>query len=127
MISTPVLLGEHIYGVDSYGQLRCLDLRAGERIWESLAAVPQDRWANIHLVQNADKIWMFNERGELIISILSPEGFQEISRTQLIDPTAEGQLSSRGGVCWAHPAYAYKRIYIRNDKELLCADLSAED
>ena len=127
MISTPVLLGEHIYGVDSYGQLRCLDLRAGERIWESLAAVPQDRWANIHLVQNADKIWMFNERGELIISILSPEGFQEISRTQLIDPTAEVQLSSRGGVCWAHPAYAYKRVYIRNDKELLCADLSVED
>ncbi len=123
MISTPVLIGEHIYGVDSYGQLRCLDIKTGKRIWESLKAVPRARWATIHMVQNKDKIWMFNERGELIISRLSPKGFEEISRTKLIEPT-EGQLGSRGGVCWAHPAYAYKRIYIRNDNELLCADLS---
>ncbi len=35
MISTPVLDGEHVYGVDSYGELRCLDAKTGERIWES--------------------------------------------------------------------------------------------
>ncbi len=80
------------------------------------------RWANIHMVQNSDKVWMFNERGELLITKLSIEGFQEISRTKLIEPT-EGQLDLRGGVCWSHPAYAYKHIYVRNDNELLCAYL----
>lgn len=125
-ISTPVLQGEHIYGVDSYGALRCLDLNTGDRIWESFDAVPEARWSNIHFVRNQDKIWMFSERGELIISRLSPKGFHEISRARLIDPT-EGQLNRRGGVCWSHPAFAYKHIYIRNDKELICADLSSRN
>ena len=124
-ISTPVLLGDYIYGVDSYGELRCLDVYTGKRIWESLEAVPKARWANIHIVRHEDDIWMFNERGELIICKLSPQGFQEISRTKVINPT-QGQLDQRGGVCWAHPAFAYKHIYIRNDEELICADLSAK-
>jgi hypothetical protein len=66
---------------------------------------------------------MFNERGELIISKLSPEGFEEISRAKIIEPT-EGQLDQRGGVCWSHPAFAYKHIYVRNDEELICVNLA---
>ena len=125
-ISTPVIQGDYVYGVDSYGELRCLDLHTGERIWENLDAVPKARWANIHMVRHEDKIWMFNERGELIISKLSPEGFYEISRAKIIGPT-EGQLGQRGGVCWAHPAFAYKQVYIRNDRELLCTDLAIKE
>ena len=124
-ISTPVLLGDCIYGVDSYGELRCLELLTGNRVWESLEAVPQDRWSTIHFIQNGDKVWMFNERGELIISRLSPQGFEEISRAQLIKPTT-AQLPRRGGVCWTHPAFANRRVYVRNDEELVCADLSAK-
>ena len=120
-ISTPVLDGDHIYGLDAYGQLRCLDLHTGDRVWENLDVVPSDRWATAHLIRNKDKIWMFNELGELIISKLSPEGFREISRAKLIEPT-EGQLER--GVCWAHPAFAYKHVYARNDNEIVCADLS---
>ena len=67
---------------------------------------------------------MFNERGELLIGRLTPEGFEEISRAQLIKPTRE-QLNQRGGVCWSHPAFAHKHIFARNDEELVCADLSA--
>ena len=91
-----------------------------------LDAVPKDRWSNIHMVRHEDKIWMFNERGELIISKLSPKGFHEISRTKIIEPT-EGQLNRRGGVCWSHPAFAYRKIYVRNDRELLCIDLAARE
>jgi outer membrane protein assembly factor BamB len=123
-ISTPILQGDYIYGVDSYGELRCLDINTGDRIWESLDAVPKERWANIHMVQNQDKTWMFNEKGELIICKLSPKGFHEISRTKLIKPTT-GQLNR--GVCWSHPAFAYRHVYIRNDEELVCADLSAKE
>ncbi len=124
-IATPILQGDFIYGVDSYGELRCLSLHTGDRIWESLEAVPKARWANIHLVRHEDKVWMFNERGELIISKLSPQGYDEISRAKLINPT-RGQLDQRGGVCWSHPAFAYKHVYIRNDEELRCVNLSAD-
>ena len=122
-ISTPMILGDYIYGVDSYGELRCLDLKTGDRLWEDLTATPKARWSNIHMVRNGDKIWMFNERGELVISRLSPTGFHEISRAKLIDPTTD-QLDQRGGVAWSHPAFANKHVFARNDKELLCADLS---
>jgi outer membrane protein assembly factor BamB len=125
-ISTAILENDNIYGVDSYGELRCLDLHTGDRIWQSLDAVPTARWANIHMVRHHDKVWMFNERGELIISRLRPEGYFEISRAKLIEPT-QGQLNKRGGVCWSHPAFAYKHVYVRNDKELLCASLAAND
>ncbi len=125
-ISTPVIQGDYIYGVDSYGEFRCLDLHTGDRVWESLEPVPKDRWSNIHIVRHEDKVWMFNERGELIISKLSPKGFEELSRAKIIEPT-EGQLGRRGGVCWSHPAFAYKRIYARNDRELLCIDLSEKE
>jgi len=126
MISTPYLQGDYVYGVDSYGELRCLDARTGDRVWEDLTAVPKARWATIHMVRNGKRMWMFNERGELIIGTLSPQGFHEISRTKLIEPTT-GQLDQRGGVCWSHPAYAYKHVFARNDRELVCASLAAED
>lgn len=126
IISTPTIQGDHVYGVDSYGELRCLDAKTGKRIWEDRTAVPRARWATIHMVKNGERTWMFNERGELVIAKLSPEGFHEISRTKLIDPTT-GQLSRRDGVCWAHPAYANRHVFARNDRELVCASLAAEE
>ena len=118
MISTPYLEGDYVYGVDSYGQLRCLDAKTGDRVWEDRTAVPTARWATIHMVRNGKRMWMFNERGELLIGELSPEGFHEISRAKLLEPTKE-QLPQRNGVCWSHPAYAGKHIYARNDRELV--------
>jgi outer membrane protein assembly factor BamB len=122
IISTPLFIGEHVYGVDSYGELRCLDARTGDRLWESRDAVPRARWATIHFVRNGDRVWLFNERGQLIIARLSPQGYTEISRAQLIRPTT-GQLPQREGVCWSHPAFAYKHVFARNDEELVCASL----
>jgi hypothetical protein len=124
LMVTPYLKNNHIYGVDSYGELRCLAGDTGDRIWEHLPAGRKVRWFNIHMVENQDKIWMFNERGELAITKLSPKGYQEISKAKLIKPTRE-QLNERGGVCWAHPAFAYRHVFARNDEELVAADLSA--
>ncbi len=67
------------------------------------------------MVENGENIWMFNERGELLITRLSPQGFQEISRTKLLEPTKD-QLNQRGGVCWSHPAFANRTVlFARND------------
>ena len=72
------------------------DVKTGERVWENLSAVPKARWSTIHFIKNHDKVWMFTERGELLITKLSPQGFEEISRTKIIAPTTE-QLNQRGG------------------------------
>jgi len=120
VMNTPVIIDDFIYGVDSYGELRCLEFLTGDRVWEDQTAVKRGRWANIHFIQHEDKIWMFNEHGELIISELSPEGYKELSRTKLIEPTKK-QLPR--GVTWSHPAFANKHVFIRNDNKLVCASL----
>ena len=109
--------------MDSYGELRCLDLMTGDRVWESLDVVPKARWATAHFVENGDRIWIFNERGELIISKMSAAGYEELSRAKLIDPTLD-QLPRRGGVCWSHPAFANRHVFARNGRELVCASLA---
>jgi outer membrane protein assembly factor BamB len=124
IISTPYIEGDYIYGVDSYGELRCLRLDNGDRVWESLEAVPQDRWATIHFIENHDNTWMFNEKGELIIARLTPEGYEEKSRAKLIEPTRDQLPSRRGGVAWSHPAFANRHVFARNDKEIVCASLA---
>jgi hypothetical protein len=68
---------------------------------------------------------VFNERGELIISKLSPQGFEEIDRAKLIAPTLE-QLRRRDGVTWAHPAFANQRVFARNDQEIVCTSLAEQ-
>jgi outer membrane protein assembly factor BamB len=125
IISTPVFENGYIYGVDSYGELRCLDAATGNRVWENRTAVPRARWSTIHFVKNGDRYFLFNERGELIIARLSPRGYDEISRAKLLEPTMD-QLRERGGVCWSHPAFANQHVFARNDKELVCASLAAE-
>ena len=125
MISGPIIKGDFIYGADSYGELRCLEIKTGDRVWESDKAVPRNRWATIHTIKHGDREIMLNERGHLIFATLSPDGFKEHSRAALIKPT-KLQLSRRDGVTWAHPAIADGLIYIRSDNELVCASLRKE-
>lgn len=123
VINTPVIKDDFIYGVDSYGELRCLRLKNGDRVWEDLSAVNKNRWANIHFIEHDKQTWMFNEHGELLITELSPQGMKIISRAKLIEPTT-GQLNRNGtGVTWTHPAFANRHIFIRNDNRLICAYL----
>jgi len=143
--STPVFIDGHIYGPDSYGEFRCLNADTGDRVWEDQRPVPKSRWATIHSVMNGDRVWMFNEKGELIIATLSPSGYNEISRAQLIEPTAgqytgsfsapansksedggKPMFTNESGVTWSHPAYANKHVFIRNDTHLVSANLAAE-
>jgi outer membrane protein assembly factor BamB len=122
-INTPLIKDDFIYGVDSYGELRCLKLDNGDRVWEDLSAVTRDRWANIHFIQHGEQTWMFNEQGELLITELSPGGLKIISRAKLIEPTT-GQLNRNGtGVTWSHPAFANHHVFARSDDKLVCAFL----
>lgn len=123
MIGTCIVQDGYIYGADSYGEFRCLDAYTGKRIWENLNAVPKARWSTIHMVRQADRVWMFNERGELLICKLSPAGLDILDRCQLIEPTRV-QLNQRDGVCWSHPAYAEKSVFARNDQQIVRASLA---
>lgn len=125
VMCTPVIADDFVYGVCSYGQLRCLKAQTGQRVWETFAATTGDagqtRWANAFIVAQADRYFLFNETGDLIIARLSPAGYQEISRVHLLDPT---NLDPGRPVVWSQPAFANRSIYARNDREIVCASLA---
>ena len=129
VLATPIIDGGYIYGICSYGQLRCLNARTGERLWETQAAtVERRRWASGYMVRNGDRVLINNDRGELIIARLSPEGYDEISRTKLIAPTSPpGNRRELRFVNWVHPAYANRHIYTRNDEEIVAFSMDAAD
>jgi outer membrane protein assembly factor BamB len=128
VVNTPVIDGDHIYGICSYGQFRCLNLKTGERVWETLAVTKEKaRWASGFIVRNGGRYFINNDRGELIIAKLSPRGYEEISRTALIKPTTNpGNRRELGAVNWTHPAYANLHVITRNDEEIVSAFLGRQ-
>jgi outer membrane protein assembly factor BamB len=126
-LSTPFLDDGFIYGVGSYGQFRCLNATNGDRLWETLSATTDDgkptRWANAFIVKNGPRYFLFNEKGDLIIARLSPKGYEELSRAHIIDPV---NRDPGRRVVWSHPAFANRRVYARNDKEIVCVDLAGK-
>ena len=129
LISTPVFKGDHIYGICSYGQFRCISAATGERVWETPEVTREKaRWATGFIVPNGGRHFINNDRGELIIADLTPDGWHEISRTPLITPdNKRGGRRELGAVNWVHPAYANKHIITRNEQEIISASLDAAD
>lgn len=123
MISPPYFDGGHVYGIDSYGQLRCLDAATGDRVWENLEAIPQGRWGTGFMVPQGDRTWIVTERGDLVIARLTPQGYTEIDRAKLIEPTTPLKQRPEGTVLWSYPAFAGTRVYVRNDREVICVEL----
>lgn len=122
----PFLDGDYLYGFHQGGELMCVELKSGKRIWESNEPLSTRRAkgsGTAFIVKNGGSFLLFNEMGELIIAELSPEGYKEIDRAKVIEPT---NLAFGRRVVWSAPAYAGKKAFIRNDSECICVDLSAE-
>jgi outer membrane protein assembly factor BamB len=139
IMCTPWVEGEYVYGVCSYGQLRCIEANTGKRVWESMratrgartpakvAAEPEpattERWSLAFVIPSGDRYFLFNEQGDLIIARLSPKGYEEVDRAHVIEPT--NKMAGNGRlVVWMHPAFADKCSFVRNDKELICVSLA---
>jgi outer membrane protein assembly factor BamB len=126
IMPTPFIKDGIIYGVCSYGQLRALKAETGERLWETFAATggKEERWGNAFLIPQGDRFFLFNEKGDLIIARLTSKGYEELSRAHILEPT--NTMPGRP-VVWSHPAFANKSVYVRNDREIVCVSLAAED
>ncbi len=131
LITTPLIEGDYIYGVGSYGELRGLNARTGERLWMSDEMVAQARWGAAFMVKQGDRYLVVNDDGFLINAQFTPEGYVEHGRTRLIEPTSNAGFGPRKAfdrlVNWSHPAYANGHIFHRNDNEIIRASLRASD
>jgi hypothetical protein len=112
---------KHIFGVGSYGELRCLDAQNGNMLWETHDATGPARWWNAFLVPHRERVILCNEQGEIIFANLSGDGYQELARAKLIEPT---QPIQRRMTVWSHPAFAMQSVFARNDGELIRVSLA---
>ena len=119
-----------IYGVDGEtSALIAVSMKDGERLWSTTApslaadAPRKARHGTAFLVYHETnrQYWIFGEMGDLILAELSAEGYKELGRQHILEPT-NGAWGRK--VVWSHPAFANKSVFARNDKELIRVDLS---
>lgn len=141
VMTTPILVGDHIYGIGSHGQVRGLRAETGERLWEAEGLTNLNRWGSAYFVRHEDRYFVYNENGDLIIAEFSPDGYVERDRTHLLNPTSRsGYGGSRAGsrsrfrhgqsdrlVVWAHPAFANRHLVLRNDEEIIRVSMDADE
>src|SRR5262249_1193783 len=120
--STPLLQGNYVYSLNHAGSLVCLEVETGRQIWETdqVTQPKQGSTACMHMTISGGSVFIYNELGELILARLGPQGYEEISRTRLLEPTYPF-----GGrkLTWAAPSFANGCVYARNEKEIICVSL----
>jgi outer membrane protein assembly factor BamB len=141
VITTPLIVGDHVYGIGSHGQVRGLLAETGERVWEAEGLTSRNRWGSAFFVKHEDRYFVYNENGDLIIARFGPEGYVELDRTHLLEPTSRsgyggipagsGMRDSVGDsdrlVVWSHPAFANRHVVLRNDEEIIRVSMDQND
>ena len=137
-MASPLIIGDYVYGLGVNGELRALDAQTGQRVWMDLEmnAEARERWGVVRwgtafMVKQGDRYLANTDDGYLVSAQFTPEGYVELGRTKLIEPTTSSGLGPRKEfdrlVNWSHPAYANGHIVQRNDREIIRASLNAED
>jgi outer membrane protein assembly factor BamB len=118
--STPVALGsEHVYLVTGTkppalqveATLRCVEAKTGKELWNR----PKVGKYHGSLLRTGDgKLLLLEDSGSLVLLDPDPKGYRELARAKVCGET------------WAHPALADGRLYIRDNKEIICLQLTSE-
>ncbi len=96
-MSSPVVIGDHLYLHLRNQRLSCLDLRTGEEAWRT---TPFGKYWS--MVAQEDKILALDERGKLYLIRANPAKFE------LLDECEVG-----GDSTWAHLAVSSGQIFVR--------------
>jgi outer membrane protein assembly factor BamB len=120
--STALLQGDYVFSAKTSGELVCLDATTGQQVWATNSVTSLKNGSSIHLTPNGNSVLLFTDQGNLIRARLSAEGYVELSRAHLLDPT---YAFNGRNVVWPPPAYAGRHVFARSDNELVCASLAA--
>jgi formylglycine-generating enzyme required for sulfatase activity/outer membrane protein assembly factor BamB len=114
LMAQPLCRAGHGYLLDRRHGLTCFELGTGRKLWDDghrLTPKGRNPQATLVWVGAGERVMALNSDGDLILARLSPRGYEELARANIIGPT------------WAHPAYAGGCVYARDDRELVCVRL----
>ncbi|MFO0536163.1 MAG: PQQ-binding-like beta-propeller repeat protein [Planctomyces sp.] len=120
----PFLDKEVLYGFDQKGVLRALTIPDGKRLWETSDAIGKRPAGSetAFIERQGSRYVLFNELGELLLAELTAEGYREIDRAKVIEPS---NFAFGREVVWSMPAFANRHVYLRNDNQIICVDFAA--
>jgi outer membrane protein assembly factor BamB len=107
-MSSPVVAGEHIYGLTRGGKLACVNLKNGQTAWSGGNFVGE----YCSIVVAADRLLVLDTDGQLIVVGADPTGYRELGRSKVSE-----------GEAWSHLALVGSRLYVRDRRQLACFDL----
>ena len=108
----PVAVGHYLYGLGPAKNIFCLDALTGKLAWEKdgcILSAPDKAHASFMVMDK--NILMLNDSGQLILFGADPQEFKEKSRVQVC------------GFNWCSPAYVDGKLFVRDNKEILCLNL----
>lgn len=110
--------GDYVYGLND-GSLECVDLKTGRQVWKDDRREREgEGFGHGQLLLCDDLIIATTENHhELVLVEATPEAFRELGRIKALN---------RGPKTWNVPAMAHGRIYIRNEEEMVCFDLTGQ-
>lgn len=114
LMSTPLWRDGHVYALDRFRGLKCIELKSGTIKWQDEHVTPRGRNPHASLVWVGERALIFNEKCELILAKLTPERYEELSKVK---------VPLKSGFTWAHPAYAEGCIFARDNAEIVCVPL----
>jgi outer membrane protein assembly factor BamB len=104
--------------------VRCFNPATGERLWSTLEPMPDGKKngsGTVFLVRTPEHWLLYNDGGELMLADLSPQGYKQLARAKVIEPTSPNMGGRK--VSWHHPAFADGCAFVRNDQEIICLSL----
>jgi outer membrane protein assembly factor BamB len=114
LMSTPLVRGKHVYGLDRFRGLKCLEVATGKVLWDNEHVTPRGTNPQASLVWvGGGRALILNTPGELLLVELSPKGLTRRGQAPVIGQT------------WAHPGFGDGCVFARSDKEIVCVPLAA--
>jgi outer membrane protein assembly factor BamB len=114
LMSAPLCRDGYGYLLDKRHGLTCFELQTGRKVWDDgnrMTPKGRNPQATLVWIGRGDRALILNSDGDLILARLNSTGYHELSRVNIIGPT------------WAHPAYAGRCVFARDDSELVCVSL----
>jgi outer membrane protein assembly factor BamB len=104
--NSSVYYKDHIYGFSS-STLKCLEAETAHRKWSTRG------FGKGSLIIVDEKLLVLSDRGKLAMIEATPKGYNEFAQAQVIE-----------GKSWTSPTFSDGKIYLRNQKEMACYDLT---
>ena len=120
--STALFRDDYVYSARISGEFVCLEASTGREVWSTNTVTAPKNGSSIHITPCGDAVLLFTDQGNLIRARITSQGYGEISRVHLLNPTSP--LGEKR-CAWTPLAFANRHVFARNDVELICVSLAA--